>query len=161
MRVPLPATRIFLVAILAATSTATAQTTDDLFEPGTLNDLRLFMNSRDLQQLRDTFEENTYYQADLEWHGIRVRSVAIRSRGHGSRNPAKPALRIDFNRYVAGQRFLGLESLEFRNRNCLEKRETQPGPRSEQGLSLQPYWLLSAQTLLPAPSSWPVPLSRL
>jgi len=115
MRVPLPATRIFLVAILAATSTATAQTTDDLFEPGTLNDLRLFMNSRDLQQLRDTFEENTYYQADLEWHGIRVRSVAIRSRGHGSRNPAKPALRIDFNRYVAGQRFLGLESLTLDN----------------------------------------------
>lgn len=106
---------MFLVVILAATSTATAQTTDDLFEPGTLNDLRLFMNSRDLRQLRDTFEENTYYQADLEWRGIRVRSVAIRSRGHASRNPTKPALRIDFGRYVAGQRFLGLESLMLDN----------------------------------------------
>jgi spore coat protein CotH len=115
MRVPLLATRIFLVVILAATSTATAQTADDLFEPGTLNDLRLFMNSRDLQQLRDTFDENTYYQADVEWRGIRVRSVAIRSRGHGSRSPAKPALRIDFSRYVAGQRFLGLESLTLDN----------------------------------------------
>jgi spore coat protein CotH len=106
---------MFLVVILAATSTATAQTTNELFDPGTLNDLRLFMNSRDLQQLRDTFQENTYYQADLEWHGIRVRSVAIRSRGNVSRNPTKPALRIDFNRYVSGQRFLGVESLMLDN----------------------------------------------
>jgi len=115
MKAQLFATRLFVVAILAGTSTATAQTTNDLFEPSTLNDLRLFMNSRDLQQLRDTFEENTYYQADLEWRGIRVRSVAIRSRGHVSRNPVKPALRIDFDRYVDGQRFLGLTSLMLDN----------------------------------------------
>jgi spore coat protein CotH len=115
MRAQLFATRLFVVAILAVTSTATAQTTNDLFEPGTLNDLRLFMNSRDLQQLRDTFEENTYYQADLEWRGIRVRSVAIRSRGHATRDPVKPALRIDFDRYVDGQRFLGLKSLMLDN----------------------------------------------
>src|SRR5258706_10235379 len=115
MSVQLLTTRIIIVVMLAATSTATAQTSDDLFDAGTLNDLRLFMNSRDLQQLRDTFEENTYYQGDLEWRGIRVRSVAIRSRGHASRNPVKPALRIDFDRYVAGQRFLGLESLMLDN----------------------------------------------
>jgi spore coat protein CotH len=109
------AIRILIVMMFVAASAADAQTTDDLFDPGTLKDLRLFMNSRDLQQLRDTFEENTYYQADLEWRGIRVRSVAIRSRGHYSRNPTKPALRIEFNRYVAGQRFLGLESLMLDN----------------------------------------------
>ena len=111
------ATRILMVTLFVAAtaSTADAQTTDDLFDPGTLNDLRLFMNSRDLQQLRDTVDENTYYQADFEWRGIRVRSVAIRSRGHASRNPAKPALKIEFDRYVTGQRFLGLESLMLDN----------------------------------------------
>lgn len=109
------ATRIVLVMLAAAAPTADAQTTDDLFAPGTLHDLRLFMNSRDLQQLRDTYQENTYYQADLEWRGIRVRSVAIRSRGYGSRNPTKPALRVDFDRFAAGQRFLGLESLTLDN----------------------------------------------
>jgi spore coat protein CotH len=106
---------VLVVMLTAAASAAGAQTTDDLFDPGTLNDLRLFMNSRDLQELRDTYLENTYYQADMEWRGIRVRSVGIRSRGHVSRNPTKPGLRIDFNRYVSGQKFLGLSSLMLDN----------------------------------------------
>jgi spore coat protein CotH len=73
------------------------------------------MNSQDLQQLRDTYDENTYYQADLEWRGMRVRSIAVRSRGFGSRNPVKPGLKIDFDRFAAGQRFLGLASLTLDN----------------------------------------------
>jgi spore coat protein CotH len=109
------ATSIVLVLLAAAASTAGAQTTADLFAPGTLHDIRIFMNSRDLEQLRETYQENTYYQADLEWRGMRVRSVAIRSRGSGSRNPTKPALRVDFDRFAAGQRFLGLESLTLDN----------------------------------------------
>lgn len=107
--------RTVFVLVLAAASTASAQTADELFAPGTLHDLRLFMNSRDVQQLRETYQENTYYQADLEWRGMRVRSVAIRSRGDGSRNPTKPGLRIDFDRFAAGRRFLGLESLTLDN----------------------------------------------
>ena len=106
---------IVLLMLAAAASSAHAQTADDLFAAGTLHDVRIFMNSRDLQQLRDTYQENTYYQADIEWRGIRVRSVAVRSRGFGSRNPAKPALRVDFDRFAAGQRFLGLESVTLDN----------------------------------------------
>jgi spore coat protein CotH len=104
-----------LVLFGATVSTAHAQTAGDLFTPETLNDLQVFMNTRDLQQLRDTYLENTYYQADLEWRGMRVRSVAIRSRGLGSRNPVKPGFTIDFDRFAAGQRFLGLESLVLDN----------------------------------------------
>lgn len=102
---------IVLVGLAAIASTARAQTAADLFAPNTLYDLQLFMNARDLEQLRKTYQENTYYQADLEWRGFRVRSVAVRSRGFGSRNGTKPALRVDFDRFAAGQRFLDLESL--------------------------------------------------
>jgi len=104
-----------LLVMLATVPAAHAQTADDLFAPATLHDLQVFMNTRDLQQLRETYLENTYYQADLEWRGTRVRSVAIRSRGFGSRNPVKPGLLIDFDRFAAGQRFLGLESLVVDN----------------------------------------------
>jgi len=100
--------------LLPAASPAHAQTADDLFAPS-LHDLQVFMNTRDVQQLRDTYQENTYYQADLEWRGMRVRSVAIRSRGFGSRNPVKPGFGIDFDRFAAGQRFLGLQSLVLDN----------------------------------------------
>src|SRR5688572_2587978 len=115
MTIPRFATRLALLILVGAAPAAQAQTAEELFAPGTLHDLRLFMNSRDLQQLRDTYQENTYYQADLEWRGTRVRSVAIRSRGDGSRNPGKPGLRIDFDRFSAGQRFLGLESVMLDN----------------------------------------------
>ena len=107
-------TSIALLFVLAASSAA-AQTSADLFAPGVLHDVRLFMNSQDLQQLRETYQENTYYQADLEWRGMRVRSVAIRSRGTGSRSSMKPSLRLDFDRFAVGQRFLGLESLVLDN----------------------------------------------
>src|SRR5829696_6817813 len=102
-------------ATLVLSGTAGAQTVDELFDPAAVNDLRLMVNARDLEQLRLTYRENTYYQADLEWRGMRVRNAAIRSRGNISRSPVKPGLRIDFNRYVSGQRFLGLRSLVLDN----------------------------------------------
>lgn len=104
------------IAILAlCAAPAAAQTTDDLFDPDRVRDLHLWINSRDLDQLRTTYTENTYYQADLEWSGLRVRHAAVRSRGNSTRNPDKPGLRVDFNRYVSGQRFLGLSSLVLDN----------------------------------------------
>jgi spore coat protein CotH len=41
--------------------------------------------------------------------------VGIRSRGTGSRSGIKPGLRVDFDRYMASQRFLGLKSFVLRN----------------------------------------------
>jgi spore coat protein H len=110
-----PCIALVVLVAIAPAAQAQAQTADDLFAPAALHDLQVFMNTRDLQQLRETYQENTYYQADLEWRGMRVRSVAIRSRGFGSRNPVKPGLLIDFDRFAAGQRFLGLESLVLDN----------------------------------------------
>ena len=109
------ALRIAVVILVAFAPVASAQTADDLFAPGVVHDLRIFMNSRDLQLLHDNFEANTWYQADVEWRGMRVRSVAVRSRGDGSRNPAKPGLLVDFDRFVGGQRFLGLQAFVLDN----------------------------------------------
>jgi spore coat protein CotH len=92
-----------------------AQTAEELFDPSTLHEIRLFINSRDLQQLRRNFELNTYYTADLLWRGVRVRNVAVRSRGAGSRNGTKLGLLVDIDRYSSRQRFLGLTSLVLDN----------------------------------------------
>src|SRR5688572_13069235 len=108
-----PRTLAFGIAVLilvALAPAASAQTADDLFATGVVHDLRVFMNSRDLQLLHENFDANTWYQADIEWRGLRVRSVAVRSRGDGSRNPTKPGLLVDMDRYVGGQRFLGLQA---------------------------------------------------
>ena len=94
---------------------AGAQTAADLFNRDAVQEIRLFINSRDLDQLRTKFREDIYYVVDVQWRNIRVRNAAVRSRGGASRNPSKPALRIDFNRYTTGQRFLGLKSLVLDN----------------------------------------------
>jgi spore coat protein CotH len=92
-----------------------AQTLDDLFKPDAVQEIRLFINSRDLRELHSRYLENTYYTADLEWGGLRVRNAAVRSRGTGSRNPTKLGLRVDFDRYTTNQTLLGLRSLILDN----------------------------------------------
>src|SRR5262245_41707906 len=111
-----PACRLGPIAVSAAAmivnaAVASAQTADDLFNRDTVHEIRLSMNSRDNRELRDNYEENTYYTADLSWRGLRVRNAGVRSRGQGSRNPVKPSLHVDFDRYTTGQTFLGLRSL--------------------------------------------------
>lgn len=116
MRCPAPVRALLLpVALALASGSALAQTADDLFDPGIVHDISLIMNSRDLQQLRDEYLQNTYYAADVTWNNIRVRSVGVRSRGVSSRSDVKLGLRLDFNFYSPGQRFLGLSSLVLDN----------------------------------------------
>jgi len=103
------------VWVSLAPRSAVAQTGDDLFDASVVHEVRLFMNTRDLAELRARFEENTHYPADLVWRGERVRNVAVRSRGLGSRNPIKLGLAVDFDYYTTGQRFLGLRGLVFDN----------------------------------------------
>ena len=88
---------------------------DELFDDSQVHDIWIHVNARDWEQLRASYRENTYYPADIEWRGMKVRNAGIRVRGRTSRNPEKPGLRIDFNRYVAGQEFLGLKSLALDN----------------------------------------------
>ncbi len=102
-------------AMLLAPAAAAAQTADDLFNPGVVNRLDLLVNTRDWEKLQANFQLNDYYPADLQWNGLTVRNVGIRSRGRASRNEAKPALRIDMNRYTTAQEFLGLKSILLDN----------------------------------------------
>lgn len=92
-----------------------AQTTDDLFNSATLQRLDLELHSADWAKLKENFQTNTYYPADLVWNGQTVRNVGIRSRGRGSRHPHKPGLKVDFDRYQTNQKFLGLKSLVLDN----------------------------------------------
>lgn len=107
----------FIVVVLAVVvaAPAAAQTQDDFFNPDVLQRVELWLHELDWAKLKATFQENTYYPADMTWNGITVRSVGIRSRGLGSRREQKPGLRVDFDRYSDGQQFLGLKSFVLDN----------------------------------------------
>ena len=111
-RIIILATALFLLTGLAAQGRAQGM---DVFEQDGVRDVHLSINSRDLAQLRATASENTYYPADFEYRGVKVRNVGIRSRGLGSRNATKLGLRIDFNRYMTGQKFEGHKALVLDN----------------------------------------------
>jgi spore coat protein CotH len=105
------------LAILALVSPeAGAQTADQFFDASVVHDVRLYIHTADWQQLQAHAFEHIYYPADLVWEGVRVRNVGLRPRGgYGSRDARKPGLRVDMNRYVSGQRFLGLTAFVLDN----------------------------------------------
>jgi spore coat protein CotH len=102
-------------AFLLSAVPASAQTATELFDINTIQEIRLSVSSRDLRTLRENFHLNTYYSADLTWRSVKVRNVAIRSRGLGSRNGRKLGLRVDINRFTKGQRFVGLSTIILDN----------------------------------------------
>ena len=104
-----------VAALVLQVRPVSAQTADDVFNVEGLNDIRLVLHSSDWQKLKDNFQDNTYYPADFTWGGVTVRNVGIRSRGLGSRSPIKPGLRVDFDKYASGQRFVNLKSLVLDN----------------------------------------------
>jgi len=110
---------IFLVAVglclpmlhVSAQSADVPTSIDPLLDGSTLNDVWIHINGRDWQDLHATYQTNTYYPVDFEWNGLRVRNAGIRVKGGSTRNPQKPSFRIDFNRYVTGQQFLGQNAI--------------------------------------------------
>ena len=106
---------VAIAALWLGVSTVQAQTADDLFGSQALQRIDLWVNSADWAKLQVDFQVNTYYPADVVWSGQTVRNVGIRSRGRGSRSANKPGLRVDFDHYATGQKFLGLKSFVLDN----------------------------------------------
>jgi spore coat protein H len=92
---------------LSAQSADVPTSIDPLLDGSSLNDVWLHINAQDWRDLHATYQTNTYYPVDFEWNGQRVRNAGIRVKGSSTRNPQKPSFRIDFNRYVTDQQFLG------------------------------------------------------
>jgi hypothetical protein len=88
---------------------------DALFDPSVLHDLHLTMKPEDWDTLKARCLWDTYYPADLQWRDMTVAKIGVRSRGSGSRNAHKPGLKLDFNEFVADQKFLKQKALILAN----------------------------------------------
>ena len=106
---------MLMLAFVLMPAIADAQTTADFFDSQVLQEVQVFINSRDLKELRENYWENRYYPADFVWRGVRTRNVGVRVRGLSTRSATKPGLRIEFDHYITGQQFLGLHSLVLDN----------------------------------------------
>jgi spore coat protein CotH len=68
---------LLVFALGSGASTAQAQTANDLFSSQNLQRVDLWLNSSDWSKLRNNFQENTYYPADLTLNGQTVYNVGI------------------------------------------------------------------------------------
>jgi spore coat protein CotH len=105
---------ILLVFILAVAA-APAQARDPVFHPAALHETRLYLDPGAWRALQVNYLGNQYYAADIAFDGRILEQVGIRSRGEGSRDPNKPALKVDFDRFVPGQRMRDLRSVSLKN----------------------------------------------
>lgn len=87
----------------------------EFLELKSVEEVRLKVEPQDWATLQANYLENTYYPATFTWRGQSWGQVGIRSRGRGTRTPLKPALRVDFSRFVSSQRFQGMKNLAFEN----------------------------------------------
>jgi spore coat protein CotH len=108
----LAAFTLFLASVAVS---ASAQSQAELFDDTVLHTVEIVIHSRDWSDLQDNFRDNDRYPCDVIWNGVRMRNVAVRSRGNGSRYQAKPGLELSFDYYASQQRFLGLRSLVLDN----------------------------------------------
>jgi spore coat protein H len=109
MRTPLA------VVALSLALAPSARAGDPAFDQGKLHEVRLAMDPNDWKALRQNYRSNDYYAANIAIDGEVVQQVGIRSRGAGSRSEEKPALKVDFNKYVTNQEFHGYKSLVLTN----------------------------------------------
>jgi spore coat protein CotH len=88
---------------------------DPMFNQAVLHDVRMVMDPADWRALRDNFLTNQYYAANISIDGELVQQAGVRSRGSGSRNEAKPGLKLDFNKFIKTQEFHGYKTLVLDN----------------------------------------------
>ena len=106
--------RLLLPALLLAAFALQAKaalTANDFFNPDVLQEVRLQIH--DWGRLKDHFSEDTYYPANLDWRGVVVQNLGVRSRGRSSRSPIKPSLHLDMNHYQ-DQTFLGIKGFNLK-----------------------------------------------
>ncbi len=112
--------RLLLVALLAPSWSALAQTQADLFDGSVLHEVRITMLPSDWQGLKQHYLDNTNFPVTtFQWKGAgnltaSVSNLMMHNRGHGSRSPIKPGLHISFDNPTKTQTFLGLTTLELK-----------------------------------------------
>lgn len=107
---------VYIAGLLIPATSSTAQTINDFFDGGSLQDIRLTMSAGDWHSLHDQYQnKKAYYKCDFEWRGLVIHNTGLHTRGSGSLNPIKPGMAIEFGKYTSGQKFLGLDAVFFRN----------------------------------------------
>lgn len=88
---------------------------DAVFVESELNDFHLTMSAADWQSIIWDTMGDTYRHGTLQWKNVTITDIGVRPSGHATRwagNPKQP-LKLKFNEFVQGQKFMGLKTLKL------------------------------------------------
>jgi spore coat protein CotH len=124
---------VFAAMEIRLPAQATGATKDNFFNPNHVLEVQITMTPANWESLRlqerDAKAEfardrlthppakpYTWFPADVVVDGVQLTNVGVRKRGFfGSADKDRPALNIDLNRFVKGQRFAGRSELKLHN----------------------------------------------
>lgn len=93
----------------------------ELFQKDQVIDILIEMDETDLQDMRNYPQNEEYHAADVTVDGITVENAGIRTKGNMTLNSVansdseRYSYRIQFNKYVKGNKLLGLDELCLNN----------------------------------------------
>ena len=101
--------------------TASLTSYEELFEKDKIIDIYIDIAEKDLQDIYAYPKNEEYHSADITVNGIKVENAGIRTKGNmtlssvASSDSDRYSFRIKFNKYVKGQKLLGLDELCLNN----------------------------------------------
>jgi spore coat protein CotH len=118
--------RLAIISILVAQcATGSAQNPgDNIFNSSIIHEVRITVSAENYwdsltyyKELRDTTDITIYMRAKLEFDSIVLDTIGVRLKGVGSySHPGmKKPWKLDFNKYVKGQKLDGLKKLNLQN----------------------------------------------
>lgn len=92
-----------------------AEVLDRVFSGAEVEEFRIDLHPGSFEAL--LLEPDEWALADFQWRGLVWEEVGVRIKGNGSFRPIteKPSLKIEFDKYVDGQDFFGLDVLVLNN----------------------------------------------
>ena len=109
-------TAVIMGSLFAITASG-AETYKDILDNESVIDIYIDIDDADLEDMRKYPENEEYHSADITVDGVKIENAGIRTKGNmtlrsiASSESERYSYRIKFNKYVKGQKLLGLDEL--------------------------------------------------
>lgn len=109
------------VSIIPQGTSAATQDYEQIFEKDKVIDINIDISQEDLASIYANPQLEEYHSANITVDGVSVENVGIRTKGNSSLNSVtrsesdRYSFRIKFNKYVKGQKLLGLDEMVINN----------------------------------------------
>lgn len=111
-----------ILTLLSSTACAEQKETyTDIFKKDNIIDIKIDIEADDLEDMLNFAQNEEYHNADITVDGIKVENAGIRTKGNmtlrsvASSDSVRYSYRIKFNKYVKGNKLLGLDELCLNN----------------------------------------------